>query len=324
MVVVPPQPDNASAVAAAVDVAPSAGLGEDVPCIGCGYNLRGLTGTGRCPECGTALYPSVVRHRNRRRPLPPPDPRWARQVAEGALLSLVAFALAGVLILAPQDWYVMPYQFAPSSRSPGRAALLGVAATAWVLAWYSAWKLTRQPPAGELIRHRGRLRWARWPLSLYLLCPFLAPGFGETMNGPAALTILFLFLCGIVGGAALLWHVAGLFDRIHHRWTAGETGTLAVVNTLAAVLAFLMPWGHGGISSLDLMLDLPLVPYGMPRALRRVAELVVQGATADPVLVAYASLALWNGVLMARLFRSYLRLSFAPGAEPVGVAPSVE
>lgn len=30
-------------------------LRSDLPCRACGYNLRGLVTSGRCPECGTAI-----------------------------------------------------------------------------------------------------------------------------------------------------------------------------------------------------------------------------------------------------------------------------
>ena len=151
---VPTGPDNdahaPAAVASAATAArptsvPAPALAEDVPCVGCGYNLRGLDPSGRCPECGMSLHISIVRHRKRRRPPPPPDPAWARQVAEGAVLSLVAFALVVALCLAPQWMFVMPYTLAPAGKTPGRATLLCIGATAWVLAWYSAWKVTRRP-----------------------------------------------------------------------------------------------------------------------------------------------------------------------------------
>jgi hypothetical protein len=32
---------------------------EDLPCVGCGYNLRGLKEDGKCPECGLAIGESV-------------------------------------------------------------------------------------------------------------------------------------------------------------------------------------------------------------------------------------------------------------------------
>jgi uncharacterized repeat protein (TIGR04138 family) len=32
---------------------------QDLPCVDCGYNLRGLLPTGRCPECGALIRDSV-------------------------------------------------------------------------------------------------------------------------------------------------------------------------------------------------------------------------------------------------------------------------
>ncbi|MHC4992749.1 MAG: hypothetical protein ACYTGC_17395, partial [Planctomycetota bacterium] len=34
-------------------------VGDDVRCVGCGYDLRGLSRTGRCPECGAEIVRSV-------------------------------------------------------------------------------------------------------------------------------------------------------------------------------------------------------------------------------------------------------------------------
>jgi DNA-directed RNA polymerase subunit RPC12/RpoP len=31
----------------------------DIKCFGCGYNLRGLERTGRCPECGTRIIEAL-------------------------------------------------------------------------------------------------------------------------------------------------------------------------------------------------------------------------------------------------------------------------
>ena len=123
---VPAEGDNdtsetTAAIAEAARPAPAVGpLAEDVACIGCGYNLRGLASTGRCPECGRPAQGSVALHRARRKAPPPPDPRWARQVAEGAGLSLLAFVLFAVLCLAPQQWFYLPYRYAPVRDTPGR------------------------------------------------------------------------------------------------------------------------------------------------------------------------------------------------------------
>ena len=280
-------------------------LDSDVPCVGCGYNLRGLDSSVRCPECGMSLHISIVRHRNRRRPPPPPDPAWARQVVEGAVVSLIAFVLVVTLCLAPQWMFVRPLRFAPAGQTPGRATLLCVGATAWVLAWYSAWKLTRRPPLGAVAELHRRGRMARWLLTLYLVCPFILPAFGETMSGPAALTVLVLFLFGVVGVAMLTGTVAGLFRRVGRGWAASEAATLAVLNAGANVFAFLLPFGHGGISSLDLMLDLPVNPYGMPRALRDAVHGSVYYGEHSVILLGFAALALWNALLIVRLAAAY-------------------
>lgn len=316
----PDNDDNASAAVARVAPAapPALALAEDVPCVGCGYDLRGLIAPGRCPECGLSLHISIVRHRNRRRPPPPPDPAWAQQVVEGAALSLIAFVLVAALCVAPQWMFVMPLRFAPAGKTPGRVILLCIGAAAWVLAWYSAWKLTRRPPVGEVIELRRRVRLARWPLTLYLVCPFIIPAFGESVSGPAALSLLVLFLCGVVGVAMLTGTVGGLFRRIGRGWAAGEAATLAVVNAGANVFAFLLPFGHGGISSLDLMLDLPVHPYGMPRALREAFSDSVYHGHLSPILLGFVGLALWNAVLIVRLAAAYWPPSRGPRGD---VAP---
>lgn len=54
-------------------------IAQDWPCIGCGYNLRGLDRTGVCPECATSIEQSLAA-----RPLQRADVRWVRRIARGA------------------------------------------------------------------------------------------------------------------------------------------------------------------------------------------------------------------------------------------------
>jgi hypothetical protein len=42
-------------------ITPTGPVNEGLACIGCGYNLRGLSHEGRCPECGRAVTDSALR-----------------------------------------------------------------------------------------------------------------------------------------------------------------------------------------------------------------------------------------------------------------------
>lgn len=52
-------------------------IDQNLRCHHCGYNLRGLQESGRCPECGRAVGESLADG-----PLREADPAWLRAVAE--------------------------------------------------------------------------------------------------------------------------------------------------------------------------------------------------------------------------------------------------
>jgi hypothetical protein len=296
---------------------PAAPLDEDVPCAGCGYNLRGLAPTGRCPECGKAVQVSILRRRAKR-PRPPPDPRWARDVVEGAAASLVAFGLLAVIGVVPNAWTTTPYSRLPVSKTPERIALLCVCSMAWVAAWYSAWKLSRPPPAGERMRLLTRLWLARWPTTAYALVPFLIPLSWNGMDSGSAVLLLIMLLCGAIGGVALLLTAAALFHRIGWRGAAGVAVALAVIDAVAMPLGFVAPAGKGPTGLLDVMLALRVQPYGEPQALR----LENFYTAADPVFLVCAAVALLNAAWMALLLHGYLPLARRPVQKGEGAAPS--
>ncbi len=72
-----------------VEPARAASLTTDVPCVQCGYNLRGLPEGGRCPECGTPIARSL-----RGNLLSTADPAWLERVYRGQ-----AVVCAGCLAL---------------------------------------------------------------------------------------------------------------------------------------------------------------------------------------------------------------------------------
>jgi hypothetical protein len=324
MVVVPAESDNdtsetTAALAEAAHPAPPppVPLEEDVPCAGCGYNLRGLRPTGRCPECGCLVQVSILRHRARP-PRRPPDPRWAREIVEGAAASLVAFGLLVVISVVPNGWTITPWSRLPVSKTPERIVLLCMCSLAWVAAWWSAWKLSRLPPAGERMRVLTRLWLARWPLSVYGLLPLLIPLSWDGADASVGVLILVMLLCGVIGGAALLLTVAALFRRIEQRWAAYGAVALALVDALAMPFGFAAPSGRANTGLIDLMLALRIQPYGEPQVLR----LDNFYTAADPLLLIGVVIALLNAGLMTLLLRSYLPLARRPVNNSPDAAPS--
>ncbi|MCH8853080.1 MAG: hypothetical protein IID41_10570 [Planctomycetes bacterium] len=77
-----------------VSSALNAPVETDSFCIECGYNLRGLTHQGLCPECGTlksaSLRPDLLQYA---------DPAWRDSICRGLTLLLVGLSLIAASIL---------------------------------------------------------------------------------------------------------------------------------------------------------------------------------------------------------------------------------
>ena len=85
----PKDPDSADSQATSIDI-----IDRDLPCARCGYNLRGLAISGRCPECGT-----LIRWTTDGNWLRYGDPAHVRRLQRSIALTLAGFWMltAGML-----------------------------------------------------------------------------------------------------------------------------------------------------------------------------------------------------------------------------------
>lgn len=120
-------------------------LQSDVLCIACGYNLRGLDPSGRCPECGLAVADS-----NRGDRLAFADREWLRKLHFGTSLKLwniliviLIGILSGVLVA--------------TMRMP-QAVAIGIGAIGSVLGLWATFCITTQEPKDSLVEDPVTLR----------------------------------------------------------------------------------------------------------------------------------------------------------------------
>lgn len=324
---VPPAAHNVTGPPAEAVPADRAVIADDLPCTGCGYNLRGLSQDGRCPECALPVADTLAAERLRQARTGPPDPRWARQIREGAWLGLGTFVLLLGALLAPDAWYHLPYRNAPLRETPGRIVFLGVACAWWVLAWASAWKLTMReqlpghPPPRALVATA-----ARWLVTAYALTPFVwawvtwhhDPWW--RIGYPMGLPVAILEWAGIAGGVGLFARVSQLMRR-RRAWAATVEAWLLAIVVPGAVL-YASGVVDAGPSSLTMMFDLPVYAYGMPVLYERFIFRSFPTHLDELVVWVYLVLPLWSAWLLLRLAWRYRGTSTAPPREPAPLAPS--
>ena len=87
----------------------AATIAIDLPCVRCGYNLRGVTPQTQCPECGLAAHRSAAGER-----LADASPQWVAKVSTGTALLAAAYFGPAVSIGLPQVerfqriWWLVP------------------------------------------------------------------------------------------------------------------------------------------------------------------------------------------------------------------------
>ncbi len=151
-------------------------IDDDLACVHCGYNLRGLTKKHRCPECGTPAGFSVRGDLLLYAPVP-----WLNTVSLGMVLMLWAL---GVTLAA----------YINSNVMPGLGMLLGVVGAG--LAWTGAMFVTTPEPSVVHAESGFDLRKSIRLLATLKLCCALLVTFSTSAKFTAimgALGVLVLF-----------------------------------------------------------------------------------------------------------------------------------
>jgi len=203
-------------------------IDTDVVCRRCGYNLRGLRPSGRCPECGTPIGLSVSGDLLRFA-----DPSWVETLALG-----IRYILWG---LAASFFFSIAGGIVTRFVNPLFGQLLHTAGS--LLAFYGAYLLTEPDPSGiGEDRYVSARRIIRIALLLGVLSTLLLlPAQARVVTGTTALVLTVVAsvvgLSSVIGEFAKLVYLEKLALRIpepkyaararYLRWA--YTGTMTVL-----------------------------------------------------------------------------------------------
>jgi hypothetical protein len=178
----------------------------DLPCRKCGYNLRGLSLDGRCPECGSAVGLSVQGDLMRYS-----QPRWVRTLQRG-----VVFILSGIGVFVIGFMFTMVIGATRGPIVVGQGVLL----VANLLMVVGAWLLTEPDPGGIGEDRYGTSRKIiRVALVIGVTNTFLNLVSGLSAVPPPVRIVLQIVqllaaLIGLVGQIAQLNYISKLAARI--------------------------------------------------------------------------------------------------------------
>lgn len=217
-------------------------IARDVFCVGCGYNLRGLSPEQGCPECGRAIAPSLQGDR-----LQFADPDWLHRLGRGMAWIYVAFGLMLV------NTYGLPLLLIGGLGWRPPAGFWRVSDCLPVLAMLPAgWLATTREPRDLGLPRR---QWSPVVVRVLLVAGFVAVVAGHVLleaglngRGPFQYVGLSEIVTALLIPAHMaLWiHMARLADRIPARRLARATWVaaagLAVLELAATVLSIAVHW----------------------------------------------------------------------------------
>lgn len=131
---------------------PEGRIDQDLSCIACDYNLRGLPPDGTCPECGRQVQDSLSAYR-----LCFADPAWLRRIARGLgwLIWSMAASAACSLALDKGIRIIVPPLTAADSLIP--MTRMCIAAVLAVIVLFGWWQVTWPEPL-----HHSQRPWTSW------------------------------------------------------------------------------------------------------------------------------------------------------------------
>jgi hypothetical protein len=218
-------------------------VAEDVRCRSCGYNLRGISPQGRCPECHSEIRRSI-----RAGMLCDCDRKWVRHIAGGVTWIIEAF-LSGLLLwlawrLVGRGLAISPLLVVSLSLSVIGVGLVG------------GWMITCPDPDGAAAERRvSARRVARYTMVAWALAQVSVLAARWSMGIPWTkvlvpgtwMTALPVIL-GTVAYVALCTHTRGLALRLPDHWLAQQTRTVM--------------WGAGSTSAIGMVLIVLLSVVG--------------------------------------------------------------
>jgi hypothetical protein len=185
-------------------------LDEDVPCRKCGYNLRGLSPDGRCPECGVAIGRSLQGDYLRFA-----DPQWVQTLASGMNWILAA------IVMSVLDSVAGSLAAGATRISLGWAFLIGCGSALVSLVGY--WKVTTPDPAGledaSRITSRKVVRFVQVARLVIIVMQFLVVFSRIRLGWPALVPAILLTIVGLI---AVLTYARQLALRIPDQMMAGH------------------------------------------------------------------------------------------------------
>lgn len=183
----------------------------DLSCAHCGYNLRTLLATGRCPECGNGVADSL-----RMRPTLPPlqqsDGTWLRNVATAcmALCASAVLPTLGLMWVRYNQAWLGGYPGRYRHPSTAEILELSLPVCGVVMGFYGVYLLGRAEPARPGVgRHQLLASWLRMSAIVYaagvcgtsiLGCVFASP---LLLSGLLTTLLMYIYMYRLLGRCSL-------------------------------------------------------------------------------------------------------------------------